>query len=398
MRALRLVHNIISTQCPSIHNTRLTALLAGVDSLLGGSCLTLTDLGRNLISPARTKHNIKRMDRLLGNSQLHNERAEIYRALCHHLCQQTLRPIILVDWSDIMERERFMVLRAALALDGRAIPLYEAVYPLRDYNSQRTHKTFLATLKTLLPEHCVPIIVTDAGFRGPWFKSVQALGWHWIGRIRNGIKYRLHSRLKWRQTQALYYRAKTTPTYLGSAELSYQRPYDCHLYLYRKPPQGRKEHRTIIHTIRHGHSREWRKQQRDPWLLATNLSPEEFSPKKMVALYGKRMQIEECFRDLKSDRFGFGITCSRSKNINRLNTLLLIAALATLCLWWVGLYAKSKGWHRHFQANTVRDRNVLSVPFLALAVIRRKDYPIRVTELLCACIEFQEFISLKNAP
>ncbi|WP_252360521.1 hypothetical protein, partial [Escherichia coli] len=36
--------------------------------------LTLTELGRNLPTKARTKHNIKRIDRLLGNRHLHKER------------------------------------------------------------------------------------------------------------------------------------------------------------------------------------------------------------------------------------------------------------------------------------------------------------------------------------
>ena len=100
-----------------------------------------------------------------------------------------------------------------------------------------------------------------------------------------------------------------------------------------------------------------------------------------MQLYGKRMQIEEGFRDLKSDKFGFGLTISRSKNRQRLNSLLLIAALATLCLWWVGLYAQQQGWQRHFQANTVTDKKVLSIPFLALQVLQRPDYPIMLYDL-----------------
>ena len=28
-------------------------------------------------------------------------------------------------------------------------------------------------------------MVTDAGFRGPWFRDVEARGWDWVGRIRN---------------------------------------------------------------------------------------------------------------------------------------------------------------------------------------------------------------------
>jgi hypothetical protein len=28
-------------------------------------------------------------------------------------------------------------------------------------------------------------VITDAGFRAPWFRAVEAMGWHWIGRVRH---------------------------------------------------------------------------------------------------------------------------------------------------------------------------------------------------------------------
>ena len=80
------------------------ALAAAVSALISGACLTVTALGRRLNSPARTKHNIKRMDRLMSNSHLHAERKRLYQALCHRLCQHLTQPKILVDWSDIVEQ------------------------------------------------------------------------------------------------------------------------------------------------------------------------------------------------------------------------------------------------------------------------------------------------------
>lgn len=364
-----------------MHKRRLEALLSAVESLLSGSFLTVTALGRGLGRTAYTKHNIKCMDRLLSNSHLHHERDALYRSLCHQLCGALTRPVILVDWSDIVEQDRLMLIRAALVMEGRAITLYETIYPLKKYNTPKTHRQFLKELNALLPEHCQPIIVTDAGFRGPWFKAVEAMGWSWLGRVRNCVNYRLHTRYQWRRTKDLYYRAKSRIQYLGAADLSVKRPYPCHLYLYKKPKQYRKANRSVMHIAKHSNSDVFEAQQKEPWLLATNLHPDEYGAKKIVQLYGKRMQIEEAFRDLKSDKFGFGITLSRSKNIKRLNILLLIAAIATLCLWWVGVFAQQQGWHRHFQANTVVDRRVLSIPFLALQILQREDYFIRLADL-----------------
>ena len=254
MRILKVLHRTLFDSVPSIHQTRSRALAATVGSLLNGAFLTVTALGRGLDSAARTKHNIKRVDRLASNPHLQRERLSLYRVLCYRLCQHLPQPIIIIDWSDIIQQQRIMLIRAALVLDGRAIPLYEAAYPLKRYNKPRTHRRFLLELSTLLPAHCVPIIVTDAGFRGPWFKAVEALGWHWIGRVRNVINYRLLSRKIWRKTTDLYVRARTKPRYLGAAELSSKSPYLCHLYLYKKPKQYQKANRSVIHYAKHGTS------------------------------------------------------------------------------------------------------------------------------------------------
>lgn len=384
MRMLKVLHKQVLSSVPGLHAKRATALMAAVQSLLQGAFLTVTALGRGLRGPTATKHNIKRMDRLLSNPQLHAERLAIYRALCQRLCQHLPRPLILVDWSDIVEQHRLLLIRAALVVEGRAIPLFEAVYPLKHYNSPRTHRRFLAELKTLLPAHCRPILITDAGFRGPWFAAVERLGWHWIGRIRNMVNYRLDNDPHWRQTCSLYPTARAKPVYLGPAELSSKHPYACHLYLYKKRPQHRHAKRSTRHLAKHSTSAVFAKQQRDPWLIATNLDPDQFSPAQIIALYGKRMQIEAAFRDLKSDQFGFGMTLSRSQNIDRLNVLLLVAALATLCLWWIGLHARQQGWQRRFQANTTTHRHVLSALFLALQVVKRYAHILTATELIHA--------------
>jgi hypothetical protein len=43
----------------------------------------------------------------------------------------------------------------------------------------------------MLPKRCRPVIVTDAGFKVPWFKEISALGWHFIGRVRGKVSVRL---------------------------------------------------------------------------------------------------------------------------------------------------------------------------------------------------------------
>lgn len=116
----------------------------------------------------------------------------------------------------------------------------EEVHSLRRYNSPRTHRAFLAHLRAVLPPTCAPILITDAGFRGPWFREVERYGWDWVGRVRNRVKYRLARDATsipggaWADTKGLYGAATPRPRYLGRAELSRRQSYACALYLVRQ--------------------------------------------------------------------------------------------------------------------------------------------------------------------
>lgn len=69
--------------------TRATALMRVMGALLTGGKLSLTHLGRSLDGGAHFKHQIKAVDRLLGNQHLYEERDDIYRAIAASLLQGT---------------------------------------------------------------------------------------------------------------------------------------------------------------------------------------------------------------------------------------------------------------------------------------------------------------------
>ena len=93
------------------------------------------------------------------------------------------------------------------------------------------------------------------------------------------------------------------------------------------------------------------------------------------------MQIEETIRDLENHRWGFALRYARTKRPERLEALLLVAALATLVLWLLGLAACERQWSRHFQANTERRRNVLSTVFLGHELWRNHRFQPTLAEL-----------------
>jgi len=353
------------------HAIRTASLLRVVGALLTGGKLALTHLGRNLDSKAHVKHQIKAVDRLLGNPHLHQERVDIYRAIAASVLQGIKRPIILVDWSDFELGREFLMLKAALPVNGRAISLCEQVFPFKRYNSPGAHREFLEALRAILPPECRPIVVTDAGFRGPWFRAVQAYGWDWVGRVRNKIKYYREETRRWCFTDSLYPLATPKTRYVGEVALSKRHHYRFHLYLVRayKTRVGRPPKRGPIRV----NDTLYRRLHRAPWLLATSLPHIRGSERRIKQIYTLRMQIEETFRDLKCHRWGFALRYARSAQPKRLEILLLLGTLATLVAWLAGIVAHRANLHWHMQANTERKRAVLSIFFIGRQFLHRQN-------------------------
>ena len=103
MCELDILHDSLYQFCPELHLKRLNSLTLACHALLDCKTLTLTELGRNLPTKARTKHNIKRIDRLLGNRHLHKERLAVYRWHASFICSGNTMPIVLVDWSRYLQ-------------------------------------------------------------------------------------------------------------------------------------------------------------------------------------------------------------------------------------------------------------------------------------------------------
>jgi hypothetical protein len=308
---------------------------------------------------------------LLSNTRLHDERRSIYGFVTRLSIGSQTRPVITIDWSDLDDCKRHFLLRASVALQGRALTLYEQVYTVKSKEKPKSHLAFLNTLHAMLPVGCRPIIVSDAGFRTPWFRQVESFGWDWVGRVRNRTLAALAGRT-WQPCKSLYAKASATPKALGQAHLTRTNPFACRLVVYKGKPKGRVHLNRFGRPARNSHSRKQAAAQREPWLLATSLPATHSLAKHVVKIYSLRMQIEEAFRDLKSTRFGLSLELHLTYQVERLQVLLLIATLALLVAWLIGRALEITAQHRHYQANTVTDRAVLSTIFIGLRGIDDK--------------------------
>ncbi len=384
MQAGQVLNRLLQKVCSEMHKMRRTALFVNVMAALHGEVLTVTQLGRSIKSEAKEKHCIKRADRLLSNRRLQGERVGIYTELTRQLIGNKQRPVMIVDWSDMDESKRHFLLRASVPMEGRSLTVYEEVHTVKSKEKPKVHEDFLKALQKMLPPQCRPIIVTDAGFRTPWFKQVEALGWDWVGRIRNRHEVQLPGETPWIPCKSLYDKATATPKALGRACLTESNPIGCQLVLYKGKPKGRVHLNRLGQRVRSSHSRKHEKAQREPWLLGTSL-PEGFKlAEKAVKLYALRMQIEEAFRDLKSTRFGLSLELHHTYQLERLQVLLLIATLALMVAWLMGRATELTGQARHYQANTVKTRVVLSTIFLGLKVIDDPRVNLRLADVIAA--------------
>jgi hypothetical protein len=375
MNVNTILNNTLSLVTPNMHKMRRMALSACVHSLITGNSATITSMGRGIDSKAHEKHSIKRADRLCSNSHLLLEADDIYTKICHLYVCISGRPVILVDWSDLDESKRHFLLRASLAFEGRSITLYQEVHGLKTKEKPAVHQQFLSTLKTMLGDDVKPIIVTDAGFKVPWFRQILNLGWDFVGRTRQPNTFSFDNGKSWDNITMLFKRAKSTPK-VFSGHITKNNPIACRLVLYKQVMKGRHNVNRDGQPKQSGASKTHSKAGKEPWLLSTSLKMNSKLAKQAISIYRTRMQIEEEFRDMKSRLYGLGFEHNKTKILRRLTLLILIATLACLVATLIGLTAISAGLHRRYQANTVKDKRVLSYQFLGRRVI--KDTRVRL--------------------
>jgi hypothetical protein len=368
MHAELIITRVLDCCWCGIHVKRAHALCAAVLSLVLGGALSLSGMARRIPGRVMLRHRIKRMDRLLCNSALWASRCALYRAVSVRWLVDLKQLLIVVDWSDMTADQKWHVLRASVAVEGRSVTLYEEVHPQKRYGHPRVHQRFLDRMAHMVPAGCHVIVMTDAGFRSSWFQLIAAHGWDWIGRIRNRDLVR-GAGGAWHCAKNFYSQATTSARDLGAFTYVRSNPIACRLALIKQAAKGR--HRLNLYGKKHKgqHSTKNARTQREPWLLASSMGLAHLSAQAIVKLYGQRMRIEQSFRDLKNQRVGMGLSIARSQGRMRLEMLLLLAHLATLVLRLIGEAAKQKQLELQFQSTNRRQRREISVMTLARRLI-----------------------------
>ena len=345
MRATGVLQKCLGDSLDAIHAQRTRVLMRAVEATIAGRRLTLIDLARAWPDAQRIRAPLKALDRLLGNRHLHAEREHVHAAMVRWLVRSE-QPVIIVDWSDLKADRSWHLLRAAIPVGGWTLTVLDMVFPAGQQGSPKAERQFLHRLAAVLPDHVTPILVTDAGFRGPWFRAVEAMGWHWLGRLRNRTQLKPadapDTLEQWVPCKAMYeqYMGKTRD--FGLMDVTRSRPFPARVVLHGKSPKGRKDRNRQGVPARNSNSRKSAAREREPWILIASPGL-KLSMRQVVTLYTRRMQIELAFRDLKSHRYGQGFEDSLTRKGARIEVLLLLSTLAAFATWLVGMACEASG-------------------------------------------------------
>ncbi len=348
MHASEVLRKCIPDALSTLHTHTARVLLRGVDALVRGRRLVLMDLARSWPGAERVWAPLKALDRLLSNVRVARAREAIYAENARWLGSYCgPQPVVAVDWSTLKADEPQHLLRAGLAVGGRTLTIWEEVHPQEAVGSAQVHRRFLERLARMFPDGVQVYLLTDAGFGCPWFAAAEALGFQCVGRLRGTAKVKPVEEEdvseNWVGCRNLHELALTRPRDLGRFEITRSSRAQARLVVATKPGKGR------VHRNRRGQragssaSRAQARGQREPWVLRVSPGLAALDARALVALYAQRMQIEEAFRDLKSERYGAGFELSLTRKGARIEALLLLHALATLAAWIAGHRVQQQG-------------------------------------------------------
>jgi len=287
-----------------------------VASALVTARISLAELGRHLTGPAAAKHRIKRTWRFTANERI--EVATAMRGVVRRLLKRRRkRPLVVgFDWTEV---GGFCTLMAAAVMKGRAVPLVWVSIAKAQLKHRRNalEEQLLRQLQGMLPEGVSVIVLADRGFgRTELARTCQKLGLRYIIRIKPDV---------WVESSGFRGKLRDFPVSKGMCRVLRD-------VLYRKRDPVRQH--VVIRWV------EGLPKKRDePWFLMTDLDRD---PRSLSRLYGKRMTVEELFRDDKNKRDGFALRHTKITQPGRIDRWLLVLALAYWLLCGIGLLAQQR--------------------------------------------------------
>jgi hypothetical protein len=311
-------------------------LLIGIQQ---GHSVTLNRIASKIPGKAKLLSTVRRLERFLGNAAIRVR--EWYAPIATNWLEAQYRHLgeirLIVDGTKIGARHQLLIV--GMAYRKRAIPIaWTWVKQIKGHSKSGKHLALLAYVRSLIPPGAAVFLVGDCEF-GAVAVLQQLDRWHWFYVLRQKTDTCLwfSTEQGWQAFGSLIQKPGQS-FWLGSGYLTIQHIYRVNL---------------LVH---------WKRGEKEPWCLATNL------PDKGMALhlYALRPWIEEMFGDFK--KHGFDLERTRLCYFQRLSRLTL--AVAILYVWLVSVGTQTiRSGHRHLVDR--KDRRDLCIFQIGLRFIER---------------------------
>ena len=126
-----------------------------------------------------------------------------------------------------------------------------------------------ATIRSVLPAGIGVTIITDAGYKVPWFQAVQSMGWDFVGRVRGRVYICPAEGGEGITVQAIGQDATYQPESLGKITLSEMYHFPCYGVRYRGKQAPSRKHKA---RKKNQHTEKYKQRHREPWVIVTELS------------------------------------------------------------------------------------------------------------------------------
>jgi len=337
----RLYHTLLKQIVQLRPGERITRL-RNMAWLLVGICLSksvhLSKIALKIPGPATVASITRRLSRFLDNPAVRVR--EWFEPIAQQFLQaaaQTVGEIRLIaDGTKVGFGHQLLMV--SLAFRRRAIPIaWTWVKARRGHSSAVKQLALLAYVQRLIPPGVSVLLVGDSEFGAvEVIRQVEAWGWKYVLRQKANHLIRL-SGGDWQHFGDAVQRPGQS-LWLGEGLLT-------------------REHAHPSNLLAH-----WEKGEKEPWLLATNLS----SRGETLRAYHRRMWVEEMFGDLKGN--GFDLESTHLIHVLRLSRLTL--AVVLLYIWFIaeGSWAIKNG-QRHLVDRA--DRRDLSIFQIGLRLVER---------------------------
>lgn len=342
---------LIPDNCPS----RLTNFILLVVGILEAKSVYLSVVARKLPIAAKKLSLEKRLERFLNNEAV-DARTWYHPWATWLLASASVagRVHLVVDSTKISAHCRQIMV--AVAYHGRTLPLiWDWVEYARGHCTTHIQIQLLTQLQTDLPRGVQVSLVGDGEFNHPLLiEYLEFWGWDYALRQSKDTLIMQGHDCRWKRLDSLPL-ALGQMLWLGKALLTKASPYPCHLVLY------------------------WKQGEKAPWYLATN----QLSAAPAVALYRRRMWIEQMFGDMKGH--GFDLELSRLRRTAALSRLTMAVAILFVWLVTLGEYVLQNGLQGEVDRIVRRDLSIfrLGWDWLERRLALKQPFPIRLRPNFC---------------